>query len=59
MPVRRRAGLRSDAALNDVSLRQRKWNCADSKKKQQIKCAPDKVRFDGRINLFFHGSCPF
>ena len=35
-------------------LRQCKWNCTDSKKKQQIKRASDKVRFDGGINLLFH-----
>jgi hypothetical protein len=37
-----------------AGLRQRKWNCTDCKKKQQIKRASDKVRFDGGINLFFH-----
>jgi hypothetical protein len=44
--------------LGRVSLRQRKWNCTDSKKKQQIKRASDKVRFDGGINLFFHELVP-
>ena len=29
-------------------------NVFDSKKKQQIKRASDKVRFDGGINLLFH-----
>ena len=37
-----------------AGLRQRKWNCTDSKKKQQIKRASDKMRFDGGINLLFH-----
>ena len=41
-------------SLGSVALRQREWNHAHSHKQKQIKSAPNKVRFDGGINLFFH-----
>jgi hypothetical protein len=41
--------------LNCVSLRQRERNRAHSQKQKQIKSASGKMRFDGGINLFFHG----
>ena len=37
-----------------ISLRQRKWDRAHGHKQKQVKCASDEMRFDGRINLFFH-----
>jgi hypothetical protein len=37
-----------------AGLRQREWNRTHSDKQKQVKCASDKMRFDGRINLFFH-----
>ena len=37
-----------------AGLRQREWNRAHSHKQKQVKCASNKMRFDGRINLFFH-----
>ena len=37
-----------------AGLCQREWNRADSHKQKQVKCASDKMRFDGGINLFFH-----
>jgi len=37
-----------------VSRRQRKWDRAYGHKQNQVKCAPDEMRFDSRINLFFH-----
>ena len=37
-----------------VSRRQRKWDRADSHKKNQVKCASNEMRFDCGINLFFH-----
>jgi hypothetical protein len=45
--------------LATLSLRQREWNGTDGKEQQQVKCASNKMSFDGGINLFFHGSCPF
>jgi hypothetical protein len=41
-----------------VALRQREWNCADSNKQKEIKRTSDKMRFDGGINLLFHGHLP-
>src|SRR6476619_71412 len=35
-------------------LRQREWNRAHGDKQKQVKCAFNKMRFDGGINLFFH-----
>jgi hypothetical protein len=35
-------------------LRQREWNRANSQKQKEVKCASDKMRLDGRIDLFFH-----
>jgi hypothetical protein len=35
-------------------LRQCEWNGADGHKQKQVKCASDKMRFDGGINLLFH-----
>jgi hypothetical protein len=35
-------------------LRKREWNRANGQKQKQIKRAPDEMRFDGGINLFFH-----
>jgi hypothetical protein len=37
-----------------AGLRQREWNRAHSDKQNQVKCASDEMRFNGRINLFFH-----
>src|SRR4029077_7612544 len=37
-----------------ISRRQRKGDRADSHKKNQVKCAPNEMRFDSGINLFFH-----
>ena len=37
-----------------LSRRQCEWDRADSHKQNQIKCASNKMRFDGGINLFFH-----
>ena len=34
--------------------RQRQWDRADGQKQKQVKCASDKMRFDGGINLLFH-----
>jgi len=47
------ASLRSPAT---AGLRQREWDGADGYKQKQIKRASEKMRFDGRVNLFFHGS---
>jgi len=47
----RRTGYTS---LHCVSLRHREWDRTDSDKQKQIKSAPDKMRFNGGINLFFH-----
>jgi hypothetical protein len=35
-------------------LRQREWNRADGEKREQNERAPEKVRLNGGINLFFH-----
>src|SRR5205823_5819456 len=35
-------------------LRQRKRNCADGQKQKKVKCASEKMRFGGGINLLFH-----
>src|SRR6476660_5281935 len=37
-----------------AGLRQREWNRAHGDKQKQVKCASNKMRFDGGINLFFH-----
>ena len=37
-----------------LRLRQRERNRAHSHKQNQVKCASDKMRFYGGINLFFH-----
>jgi hypothetical protein len=37
-------------------LRQCEWNCADDQKQKQVERASNKVRFDGGINLLFHGA---
>ena len=42
------------ASVGSAALRQREWNRAHSDKQKKIKCASDKMRFDGGINLFFH-----
>jgi hypothetical protein len=42
------------ASLRSVPLRQREWDRADGHKQKQIKCASEKMRFDGRVNLLFH-----
>src|SRR4029453_19425576 len=42
------------ASLRSVPLRQREWDHADGHKQKQIKCASEKMRFDGRVNLLFH-----
>ncbi|PYJ10237.1 MAG: hypothetical protein DME93_11710 [Verrucomicrobia bacterium] len=44
------------ASLRSVSLRQREWDRADGHKQKQIKCASEKMRFDGRVNSLFHFS---
>jgi hypothetical protein len=41
-------------AFCSVPLRQREWDRADGHKQKQIKCASEKMRFDGRVNLLFH-----
>jgi hypothetical protein len=46
-------GLR-DFPRDRVSLRQRERNRTDSHKQEQIRRASNEVRFDSRINLFFH-----
>jgi hypothetical protein len=51
-------GHASRRRLRGVSLRQREGHRADGKKRQQNERAPEKVRFDGGINLFLH-SGPF
>jgi hypothetical protein len=43
--------LRSPAT---AGLRQREWDCADGDKCKQDKCASKNLRFDRRVNLFFH-----
>jgi hypothetical protein len=35
-------------------LRQREWDRAQGQKQKQVKCASDKMRFGGGINLLFH-----
>src|SRR5205807_1270367 len=44
----------SYASLGRVALRQCEWNGAHGHKQKQIKCASNKMRFDGGINLLFH-----
>ena len=46
-------GLR-DFPGDRVSLRQRERNRTDSHKQEQIRSASNEMRFDSRINLFFH-----
>jgi hypothetical protein len=40
-----------------AGLRQREWNREDGEKRKQNERAPEKVRLDGRISLFFHWGC--
>jgi hypothetical protein len=47
-------GLASIVSLVTAGLRQREGHCADGKKRKKNERAPEKVRFDGRINLFLH-----
>ena len=44
----------SHASLGSVALRQCEWNGTDGKKQKKIKCASNKMCFDGGINLLFH-----
>jgi hypothetical protein len=44
------------ATSGDVSLPEREMDNAPPKKQKQIKRAPDKMRFQLGINLFFHKS---
>ena len=37
-----------------VALRQSELNRTDADEQNQIESAPDEMRFDGGINLFFH-----
>ena len=39
-----------------VALRQRKRGRADSGEQNQVKCASNKMRFGGGVNLLFHFS---
>ena len=48
---------RSECSLvrtSRISLRQRKWDCADGNKQKQEECASKKMRFQRGVNLFFH-----
>jgi hypothetical protein len=45
---------RNHGPLGTVALRQCEWNGTDGKKQEKIKCASDKMCFDGGINLLFH-----
>src|SRR5439155_26946559 len=44
----------SGGALLGVSLRQREWDHADGQQQKHIKCASNKMSFNGGIYLFFH-----
>jgi hypothetical protein len=41
-----------------VSLRKRERDRADGQEHKEVKRTSNQVRFDGGINLFFHGCCP-
>src|SRR4029077_8360071 len=47
-----RAGFGSPAT---AGLCQRERDCADGHKQQQVECDSNEMRFDGGINLLFHG----
>jgi hypothetical protein len=40
--------------LPGVSLRQREWDHADGQKQKHVKGTPNKMSFDGGIDLLFH-----